>query len=290
VGSLLLNGQNGSILTGTKLGSFFKNFEEAHKMQRIGFKLPRHQVFSRNHDNRSIFPGESAALERVAASFPSMGGREIGPFLREITLEAPEDTSIVELGSWLGAGTAQLALGIVDRGPKQHLEIHCYDRWAALPDEVSKARKAGISLREGQDTLPNILALLEPFPVSIHFHKGDLARARWNGEPISIYVDDACKKPSLFFHALRTFGPSWIPGKTVVVLMDFHFWKKAKSKSYRCQREFIDRYRDHFEIIDRDYFEGSTWAAFRYVRKIEFNTVKRHVFPDLVRKLFRHDQ
>ncbi|MBE0693795.1 MAG: hypothetical protein IH590_11925 [Aquamicrobium sp.] len=217
-----------------------------------------------------------AKLEAIAAAIPSMGGREIGPFLRELARAAPDRTAIVELGAWLGAGTAQLALGVAERGPDRPLPIHAYDQWTAIPGEVSKAaRKTGLKLEEGQDTLPHVKATLEPFPVPIWFHKGDLGRATWSGEKISIHVDDACKKPSLFFHALRTFGPSWVPGETVVVLMDFHFWQKAKSKSYRCQKDFVEKYRDHFEPIERDYFAGNSWAAWRYVRSIDFRSVRR---------------
>jgi predicted O-methyltransferase YrrM len=54
-------------------------------------------------------------LELLASRIPSMGGTEIGAQLRRAARLAPANTAIVEVGSWLGAGTAQLALGVRDR-------------------------------------------------------------------------------------------------------------------------------------------------------------------------------
>ena len=58
---------------------------------------------------------ELMELNGIADQIPSMGGNEIGSVLRDLARQAPADTSIVEVGAWLGAGTAQLALGVRER-------------------------------------------------------------------------------------------------------------------------------------------------------------------------------
>jgi hypothetical protein len=211
-----------------------------------------------------------AQLEHIASEIPSMGGTEIGPQLRKAVRQAPPDTSIVEVGSWLGAGTAQLALGVRERGSAGSVAIHCYDRWEATDQEVEKAaRMKNMSLRAGDDTLPWVMQTLRPFGVPINFVKCDLRDATWDGGPISVYLDDAAKTPQKFFHMLKTFGPHWIPGSTVVVLMDFHYWEKTGSDKHQCQKRFIENYREHFTLVEG--FRTDTCDAFAYRKAIEFD-------------------
>jgi hypothetical protein len=210
-------------------------------------------------------------LEIAASQFPSMGGTEIGPFLRDLVRKAPANTAIVEVGSWLGAGTAQLALGVRDRGVEQTLEIFTYDRWIALDAEVEKVRKkTGASIFQvGEDTLPWVMNALRPFNVPIKFVKGDIAAVTWNGMPISVYVDDAAKSASRFFHMLRTFGNYWIPGTTVLVLMDYHYWKKTGSDDHKCQTYFIESHPENFAPVEG--FKRGSNAAFAYTKRLEFD-------------------
>ena len=226
-----------------------------------------------------ITADELSQLERIAALFPSMGGKEIGPFLRGLVRTAPASTAIVEVGSWLGAGTAQLALGLRERGADQSVAIHTYDRWVATKPEIEKAeRKANIRFSPNQDTLPWVMQALHPFGVGIKFIKGDILAANWAGGPISVYVDDAAKQPARFFHVLRTFGPSWIPGVTVLVLMDFHFWEKTGSEEHKCQKYFIDAYSEYFTQMED--FRRDSNAAFVYRKKLDFERLN---FDSLLR-------
>ena len=210
---------------------------------------------------------ELKELYRLADEIPSMGGTEIGPVLRDYARKAPDKTAVVEVGCWLGAGTAQLALGIRERTNGANLRIYCYDRWTANEAEIEKAASRGLQLQPGEDLLPHAQRMLQPFDVPIEFHQGDLRAAQWNGDPISVYVDDASKTPKLFFHSLRTFGPSWKPGETIVFLMDYDIWKKTGNKDHQCQKEFIEAHPDSFERIPHPEV-----AMFRYRRPVDFES------------------
>jgi hypothetical protein len=211
-------------------------------------------------------------LERRAAQIPSMGGKEIGTFLRAAAREASPNSVIVEVGSWLGAGTAQLALGVRERKGNGTVRIQCYDRWVATKQEVVKAASNGVpNLHAGQDTLPWVMDTLRPFDVPISFVKGDLEDATWDGEPISIYLDDAAKIPKKFYHVLRTFGPAWVPGVTRLILMDYHYWKKTGVAEHRCQTNFVENYREHFEPVVE--FRRGSNAAFVYAKRMDFSEV-----------------
>jgi hypothetical protein len=220
-----------------------------------------------NKDNTTAENVE--ALLQRAALFPSMGGSQIGEFLRKLAREAPADTAIVEVGSWLGAGTAQLAVGIRERGKDQSVKIYTHDRWTASESEVEKAaNQTGLQLSRGQDTLPWVTAALAPFGVKIAFTKGDISAITWNSGSISVYVDDAAKTPRNFFHILRTFGPSWIPGVTVLVLMDYFYWEKSGSENHKCQKYFIEAHSENFARIEG--FRSASIAAFNYCKELDF--------------------
>ena len=219
------------------------------------------------------------SLSDRARQIPSMGGCEIGSLLMKAAREAPNDTAIVEVGCWLGAGTAQLALGIKDRAEPERIALHCYDRWQANESEVEKASRFGLALDCDADTLPVMRQYLSPFDLPIQFHKGDILGSQWTGGPISIYVDDAAKKWQVFYHVLLTFGPHWIPGETLVVLMDYDIWTKTGMDEHMCQKRFIEENSHYFERIQYGgHSEGAALlgehatvpAVFRYTQPFNF--------------------
>lgn len=213
-------------------------------------------------------------LEEHASSIPEMGGRRVGSHLRKFAREAAKDTAFVELGPWLGAGTAQLALGLIDRSDDHGISIYAYDNFVTSDPSVGKAHRQGVFLESGQDTLPLVKEFLHPFSVDITLVKGMLNHAtEVPAEPISIYIDDATKYPHTFMRCLQVFGPQWIPDTTVVILMDYHNWKnprysEAKRTQLRCQLEFIEANEGKFREISE--FTDGHAAAFVYRGGIDF--------------------
>ena len=204
---------------------------------------------------------------------PSMGGREIGADLRRWAAECPDGTAIVELGAWLGAGTAQLAAGVRDSG--RNVWVHAFDRFEATASEVEKAREAGSRLEIGQSTRGVVwkhLLAAGLWP-RVCLHSIDIRKAKWpspeitrpGGGAIALHVDDACKRGPAFLHALRTFGPSWIPGVTVVVLMDFwYFETPGTDEGLAFQYDWMGEHCECFEVL-RARMPPTSAAAFRYL-------------------------
>lgn len=214
-------------------------------------------------------------LEKAAAAIPSMGGRHIGHILRRHAAEVLPGRAIVELGVFLGSGTAQLALGL--RDSSRPVEIHCYDRFETRAHEKHMAEKEGVKLASHEDTVPRVQASLAPFGVPVVLHKGDIRLAKWKGPQIGMHVDDACKREPAFTSALRTFSPWWVPGETVVVLMDFYYFTRKPGIGLEFQYNWMHEHARCFQQIDdegamrRDAdsertlsIEGST-AVFRYM-------------------------
>lgn len=170
-------------------------------------------------------PACHAALRRHASALPAGCG--------------------VELGAWLGATTRV----ICEAAPQ--LELHSYDRWRATSLEAAKARAQGLALGAGADTLPIWRA--HTAGLRAVAHRGDIRTATWIGAPITLHVDDACKTPALFEHALRIFARSWIAGVTVVALLDLWYYERfapgANRERLRHQARFIEAHAVCFEWL-----------------------------------------
>jgi hypothetical protein len=208
-----------------------------------------------------------------ASSFPSMGGTMNGPLLRGLAAKVPDGMAIVELGTWLGAGTAQLAIGVSDRPVP--VTIHSYDEFRVNRTDYAWAgiHHPELGLGLGQDTRAMVAAALAPFGQDVRLHAGSILEKRWTGGPIGLFVDDLTKTPIPFHHALVTFGPSWVPGVTALVLMDYFYWKKAerwRRDTLRVQTIFIEAHASHFEPIDFDYAPIPSTRAFLYTRELDF--------------------
>lgn len=168
-------------------------------------------------------------------NIPSMGGTEIGDHLRKHAAAVRDGEAIVELGVWLGAGTAQMAQAVRGRD----VEIHGYDRFEARESEIRKAAAQGMKLESHQNTRPLVELFLAPIGARVALHRGNIVHARPPARMIALHVDDACKRPAIFLRALRTFSPRWIPGRTVVVLMDVLFWMHNPDPELKFQYEFV---------------------------------------------------
>jgi len=156
----------------------------------------------------------------LPAAIPSMGGREIGPFLHSLARRAPANSHVVELGTWLGAGAAQLAQGLKARPGPGLVELSCYDRWGApTPEEAAAAAEQGLELISAMNTLPLVEEALSDVFANICYHRGDIGQTQWEKGPIALFVDDIGDEPETARHALRTFGPHWMAGHCVVVFM-----------------------------------------------------------------------
>lgn len=204
-----------------------------------------------------------------------MDGYEIGKYLREAAANVRTPQSIVEIGPWLGANTAQMAFGTTQQA--KPATVHAYDLFQARTDEVVKAASLGLELSLGEDTRPLVEKLIAPFGGRVELHKGDILNIQWDGSPIGLYVDDAAKTPTNFYNMMRIFAPSFVPGETVIVLMDYGFWRKRATRRsqrrFRVQQNLVERHAASFEEIRNDVFNGSTMAAFRYLKPLPMGMI-----------------
>lgn len=223
----------------------------------------------------------AAQLEQLAR-IPSMGGNIIGEFLYRLGREHRGVGDVVEVGSWLGSSCAHIALGLSHAGSQAW--IHCFDRFQASDTECAKAAKAGLELTPGQDTEPVFRRNVEDVYPRIRSHKTDVREIAWDGGPIEIYIDDAAKRRPHFIHVMQAFGPSFVPGATTLVLMDFsmylheHYAPERRVK-YLTQKRTMSLLRRNFRLLHLDW-PRSSMACFRYERPLDFSRFERIIGPD----------
>ncbi len=170
-------------------------------------------------------------LHRLPAFHPLLFART----LREYAARAPRNHTIVECGSWLGAGTYHLADA---SGPQP---IHVYDNWIARQGEVEKAERLGeFGMRFGESYLPIVQENLRKFGDRIFYRQGDVTEARYDAGPIGLFLDDASK--GKIEKTWKIFAPHFAEG-CIIILMDY-FWDPCQP-----MRDFIEM--QDLEFVER---------------------------------------
>ncbi|MHC1766129.1 MAG: hypothetical protein AB9869_17815 [Verrucomicrobiia bacterium] len=170
----------------------------------------------------------------------------------------------VECGTWLGACAVEFCEGALIGG--RRAELHLFDYFRVHDHEVPKAAPR-FFLKPGQNTMPLVKQFLAPFANAcrVSLYPGPIERAQWPGAPISVFLLDAAKAEPAFSRTISAFAPSWIPGETVVGLMDALYYRRFEGRDrerFACQMRFIER--NQRVLQPEKAFRGSSALMFRY--------------------------
>jgi hypothetical protein len=180
-----------------------------------------------------------------------MGGTKIGPWLSKYAKQVEPELAIVELGTWLGAGTYHLGQGSAT--------VYSYDRFRVLRlSEIRIARKYGVPLRLFQNTLPLVQSSIAGLPVKLV--RANLRTVEWQGPKIGLFVDDASKRKAVWEHTMNVFKPHLVPG-CFLFLMDYFMYEKRAS--FDAQKRYMEGCRE-FDLVESR-LGGTSCALFRYV-------------------------
>lgn len=188
------------------------------------------------------------------------GGRTVGDQLMRYASDVREG-AIVELGPWLGSVTGFLCLAVKHSGAD--VPIHVFDKWHVNDHYKTRAMQYhGIEI-EGPDDLVDIYKEnIAPFGVDVHMHRGSIYKAEWDGSPISLYINDAGSMKRPTDHTFQLFSPSFIPGVTIVFMMDMFFFS-TNEEGFRYQKDFMNRNKSVFQFISHP--PRSMCGIYRYL-------------------------
>jgi hypothetical protein len=150
---------------------------------------------------------------------------------------------IVDMGPLAGGSTYALCSGLsLNPAARGRTRVHSYDNWRFFPDW--QRFFPGTALNAGDDLRPLFERNVRPFAGLVSAHAGDLRAQQWNGEAIELLFIDAAKEPSVWWHIVREFLPSCIPGRTLVIHQD---WVCAECPWIHLT---MARLSEYFAVID----------------------------------------
>jgi hypothetical protein len=126
---------------------------------------------------------------------------------------------ILDQGAFLGGSAMCFAAALRNRGFSSTL-IHSYDRFRLGPFERERWFADG-NRPPGDITRPLYDANLRGFHDLICVHEGDILCEDWRGEGVEILFVDIAKSARVWDHVVRTFFPSLLPGRSLLILQDY---------------------------------------------------------------------
>lgn len=198
-------------------------------------------------------------------TIPAMTPECVHEYLYRLGRQWTGQGAAVELGSWLGASAVPLLRGLKDAGYNK--TFYAYDRWRANEAEVEKAMAQGLKIKPAQDLLPIFLENTHAVYGDIKAFKGGIIEnLRWKDEKIEICIFDAPKRNPTFRHAVHELSPYWIPGVTVLGLLDYYFYRDCEGKKKEAclvQTKFIEYNKGRFTMLAH-WPDECQCAFFRY--------------------------
>lgn len=193
-------------------------------------------------------------------------------YLRHIGRQWKGKGTAVELGAWLGASSAALLTGLIEAG--YNLPYYVYDHWTANGEQVQKAGSVGVKLKDNQDLLPLFLKNVSVY-THVHAVRGNISDTirKYPGGPIEVCLFDAPKREPVFSTAMNAVLPHFIPGATVLGLLDYYFYRfrHPGDNRFLAPVTFVKRHRDNFVKI-KEWADDETHHSpvfFKYVKCVK---------------------
>jgi hypothetical protein len=202
---------------------------------------------------------------------PSMTPECVHEYLTELGRQWTGQGVAIELGSWLGATAAALLTGLVEAGYDK--PFYCCEAWTANEAQVKKAKRQGVTLVDKENILPKFINNIIPIHPNIQASRGNISSAIKNypGEPIEICIFDAPKTNPTFTDAIQVLSPYWIPGHTVLGLLDYYQYEiltGRKRKKNLAPVQFMRKHAKSFTKI-KEWKGKCSCVFFRYDKKLK---------------------
>jgi len=206
---------------------------------------------------------------------PAMSPPVVHDYIRDLGRAWTGQGTAMEVGCWLGATSAALLEGLVEAGYDR--TYWGFDRWQANEAEARKAAEQGVNIGVGQNLQPMFMKNVKARYEAIQAVRGNIPRTLnfySPAEPIEICMFDAPKRNPTFIDSINMLLPHFIPGVTVLGLLDYHFYisrrddqQKEDWEKFLAPVNFIRKYKENFELMAEFPNDGSC-AFFKYLKPI----------------------
>lgn len=183
---------------------------------------------------------------------PAMTSHQIHAYLEELGSQWTGQGTAVELGCWLGASARPLLKGLVKAGYNQ--PFWAFDGWVATKDQLPKAKEQGVSLKLDQDLTDMFLNNVKDIYSKVKAVKGRIPNTFgvYSDDPIEICIFDAPKSEPVFTDTINAVSPYWIPGVTILGLLDYDFYLRhegRKRENFKAPVNFMEKHKGCFSLI-----------------------------------------
>ena len=198
---------------------------------------------------------------------PSMTPKVVHEFLFDIGTNWSGKGVAMELGSWLGASSFALLTGLVKAG--YSLKFWAFDKWIATEYEVLHAKNQGVNISLGENLRYLYLHNVEKIYDEIIAIQGKIPQTlkSFPGDPIEICLFDAPKKDPTFSASIHILEEFFIPGMTVLGLLDYYSYRKqtgAKRDRLEAPVRYMSANSDKYEKL-AEWPEECSCVFFKYV-------------------------
>ena len=199
-----------------------------------------------------------------------MTSEVVHDYLRQIGENWKGQGCAMELGCWLGASSIPLLEGLVKAG--YDLDFWAFDRWKATEFQIYEAGAVGVKLKLGEDLSERYYENVSEAYDEILTFPGSIpdSLANFSGEPIEICIFDAPKKNPVFIKSIEALYKYWIPGVTILGLLDYYFYAAKvgdNREDLKIPVRFMEGYSECFTRLEK--FPSTGPAFFRYEKELD---------------------
>jgi hypothetical protein len=208
----------------------------------------------------------------VYRGIPAMTPGFVHEYLRELGVNWTGKGVAMELGCWLGASSLALLEGLQQSGYDK--PFYAFDKWVVNPEQAEKAKLFGVYLSNKQDSRLMYLQNVKRKSgyKNIKTFKGLIPNSIPDSLPnVEICIFDAPKRNPTFINSIKKLYQNWIPGVTIIGLLDFYFYKRGgqdRGETYKAPVNFMDEYSDNFTLI-KDWDGHCSCAFFKYEKQLK---------------------
>lgn len=207
-------------------------------------------------------------MNQTKTHIPAMTNPRVHEFLYELGYNWTGQGTAVELGSWLGASAVPLLEGLIQSAFDK--QFWAFDRWEANSEQVKKAKDQGVRLALNQDLEQLFINNVTRVYPNIRTVKGNMPKSlrAYGVTPIEICIFDAPKQEPVFTECVKQLIPYWIPGVTVLGLLDYWFFQRHEGRKrtrFITPHLFMKKYGQYFSVI-KDFTTSEVF--FRYEKEL----------------------
>lgn len=217
-------------------------------------------------------PWNALDVGGVTSASPSMIGPEEKRYYVYLGGFYAGEGAVVELGPWLGASTAHIVAGLATNPKFDGRRIAVFDDFVWRASWMDQHLPEGVVRpADGDDFRPLFEHFAEPYLDTLDVFArriGDddghgLAPFSWDGGPVELAFVDCGRTFEVNEAWYRVLAPHFVPGRTLVVMQDWHTHRQVPAQWFNQIKQFTDSHARELDLVHEVTVGGVATFLFR---------------------------